>query len=94
MKSETFPKLLPASQQGTPRGIDPARAAIVRAWRRLGLIASGAVTSAQISRMAATLDGFTDSQLEAIGIQRHEIYSHAEKLVLTRGDDGPDEPSA
>lgn len=70
---------------GAERGVDPARAAIVRAWRRLGLIASGAVASVQIARMAATLNEFTDAQLAQIGIERHEIYSHAEKIILTGG---------
>lgn len=68
---------------GPDRGIDPARAVIVQAWRRLGLIASGAVASVQIARMATALNTLTDAQLAGIGIARHEIYTHAERLVLT-----------
>jgi uncharacterized protein YjiS (DUF1127 family) len=69
------------------RGVDPARAGVIRAWRRLGLIASGAVTTMQIARMAATLNELTDPQLAALGIARHEIYRHAEKLILTGSDE-------
>ena len=91
MKSATFPRPQPPTAPPAYRGVDPARAAIVQAWRRLGLIASGAVTAAQIARMAATLNEFTDADLAAIGIQRHQIYTHAERLVLTGGGDaGPD----
>lgn len=83
MKTTTLSPGSAAAPLGAARGIDPARTAIVQAWRRLGIIASGAVTSAQIARMAATLNELTDAQLAAIGIARHEIYTHAEKLVLT-----------
>ncbi len=92
MKNAIFPKPPSSGIPGAYRGVDPARAAIVQAWRRLGLIASAAVTSAQIARMASTLNELTDAQLAAIGIQRHEIYTHAERLVLTGGELGPDRP--
>lgn len=85
MASATLPDRRPAEEAGALRGVDPARRAVVAAWRRLGLMASGAVTAAQIARMASTLNELSDAELARIGIARHEIYSHAEKLVLTGG---------
>lgn len=67
--------------------------ALVRIWRAARSIASDTLLAIQIARMASVLNGMRDDQLAQIGIARHQIYSHAEHLVLDVRD-APDEPES
>jgi uncharacterized protein YjiS (DUF1127 family) len=62
---------------------EPARAGSV--WAAARATVSSAlsvfVTSVQTARMANALAQLSNEQLARIGIGRHEIFSHAEKLI-------------
>jgi uncharacterized protein YjiS (DUF1127 family) len=59
----------------------PALSGVAAAWAAVASVISTLVTSVQTARMASALAELSDAQLAQIGIQRHEIFNHAEKLI-------------
>ncbi len=62
-------------------------AALNRRWRSARHVASETVVAMRISRMASALNQLNDDQLARIGVARHEIWNHAETLVVDQRRD-------
>ena len=50
-------------------------------WATLSSAVAVFVKSVQTAKMAHALARLPDAQLKRMGIERHEIFSHAEKLI-------------
>jgi uncharacterized protein YjiS (DUF1127 family) len=59
----------------------PVGSALASAWATASSALSGFTTCMMTVRMASVLSQLSDAQLARIGIERHEIFSHAEKLI-------------